>query len=1368
MAAYEWPTTWPIGSYDRAPQHHALRQADTGKLRYGLGYNAEDTPIFGWRPFKNHEPFGLLTQSPAPSTSIDTIFYHKRIGNVEEYVLQFPLNVSNQPAPINLKRNTPGPHPDGMLRTPILNGQPSNAPLTLYAGNNWEGYQEPPAGGDKYPLGLSGEAPDFETPFEMQDVNGGENPLGTNDARLLASLVLSIILMRRDHRLDVPNPHNVASEFHQQGVPQFLFRTPAGLGAPNRAELNNWMDSLPRLNKLINNVHGGQIWRRLPHHYPLARDIHSQVNVEIIQDVDSLGDDEYPNDQFESRRLDSPVSLATHDGYAKLWYRIIEMCEEIFNMYRGGARGDDDDDERRYVFVTGIKIQIHHFPAPAGMGGCLPSSNRVKRGREVIINDLKYFSPVSSNNNCLMACMNHARSVFKLPKKDVGTGRSIYTLARFRAHLRENEPVAYNDGASIIALANYFGINVEIRDIYSKILFKHDPLPGVGHTAIITYHEEEKDKNGHYYYSKGKSVQETYCDVCGTLFKSKHNCNANKVRYVNRVLKKRHPMPLASNLLVINNPSKGRIQPCASEDYIVFDLETFPDENGKATTYAAGLYHQDNYLEWFGSGALSSLLLHLISLEERTVMDPKSNKPVARPYFVMAWNGAGFDFHLILNFFLSYFSRVNNICSIEKMVYHGNKLLSFEIRKKNYLTTPKKNDPLGYYGCKTAKSPPFLIFMDPNRFISSSLDTACKSFLSSSDVHKDRFPHKLMRSFQDLHRFFSIDQLNDPSNYFDRDLKSIKKDPWTEEELKPYYTHQGYSLFLMAQCYLKKDVLSMHAVVKKFFDQLRDVLDGMHPEYFITISQLSMSAWYETSPYVDRIFLPTSSFEYDFIRAAVYGGKVFPIKQEFVSSDLPWLYRDNIHKQAKFHFSFQEMSSWKHGQTVENVFGLEYDQVTDYLIEGDVTSLYPAAMKFFSYPTGNPKFFSEKEDIQKIQDAVFDHGKFPIGIYEVTIIPNKNLVNPVLPSHGAKTEGLQWDLFDKTGVWTHIDLNQALECGYEVIRIHRAMQWPSQDPVFRDYIEKAYEIKQRGEDQKNPAMRQSGKILLNSLYGKMLQAVMETSEAICTTSDEMDSFLENHNWHFSRSLEDSGFELIIGSKKERKFTKPNYLGAYILSYSRKIMLSYYKKADPYFGSRNYKLSLKNSPYYGDTDSMYIHSDVAQRMEFSNQLGGLKREDYGKILVAYFLNKKTYALLYINQKNELKVGLHNKGIAINKLNFAHFAQATDIPTYTEVINMGVSLKKCGIRPKNMTDLLSIKSVKLERTFNKTSFYSRIHVHPETLQPAWFSPITLPLGHAKHPAKWQTEKEYAHDLENIKEELENYYREESAEQYSDFSD
>ena len=55
--------------------------------------------------------------------------------------------------------------------------------------------------------------------------------------------------------------------------------------------------------------------------------------------------------------------------------------------------------------------------------------------------------------------------------------------------------------------------------------------------------------------------------------------------------------------------------------------------------------------------------------------------------------------------------------------------------------------------------------------------------------------------------------------------------------------------------------------------------------------------------------------------------------------------------------------------------------------------------------------------------------------------------------------GLEWSLFDGSGVYTNVEIKNALSVGYKVNFINRCLVWDtSSDKVFKNYVEKYYNI----------------------------------------------------------------------------------------------------------------------------------------------------------------------------------------------------------------------------------------------------------------------------------------------------------------------
>jgi hypothetical protein len=97
-------------------------------------------------------------------------------------------------------------------------------------------------------------------------------------------------------------------------------------------------------------------------------------------------------------------------------------------------------------------------------------------------------------------------------------------------------------------------------------------------------------------------------------------------------------------------------------------------------------------------------------------------------------------------------------------------------------------------------------------------------------------------------------------------------------------------------------------------------------------------------------------------------------------------------------------------------------------------------------------------------------------------------------------------------------------------------------------------------------------------------------------------------------------------KLASKITKPCYLGSFILGYSRKIMLDYLQKSNPYFNTAQ----IEHSPYYTDTDSIQIHKRNLNGISLNKEIGGIS-DDLGencKILYGGWIAPKLYFLEYV--------------------------------------------------------------------------------------------------------------------------------------------
>ena len=139
-----------------------------------------------------------------------------------------------------------------------------------------------------------------------------------------------------------------------------------------------------------------------------------------------------------------------------------------------------------------------------------------------------------------------------------------------------------------------------------------------------------------------------------------------------------------------------------------------------------------------------------------------------------------------------------------------------------------------------------------------------------------------------------------------------------------------------------------------------------------------------------------------FFRESIYGGRTYKYKHKFVS---------------------EQREAYISG-------GLTFEEIDDYLIDADVNSLYPAAMKN-AFPTGIPMHLKPNTPSVALYNTSIQEGeKCPVGIFKIEYVTNKNLIDGILP---RREEGrLIWDLKDHTGIYNSVDINNALELGYKV------------------------------------------------------------------------------------------------------------------------------------------------------------------------------------------------------------------------------------------------------------------------------------------------------------------------------------------------
>tara|TARA_Y100000310_G_C20699535_1_gene828435 strand:- start:4029 stop:7286 length:3258 start_codon:yes stop_codon:yes gene_type:complete len=422
--------------------------------------------------------------------------------------------------------------------------------------------------------------------------------------------------------------------------------------------------------------------------------------------------------------------------------------------------------------------------------------------------------------------------------------------------------------------------------------------------------------------------------------------------------------------------------------------------------------------------------------------------------------------------------------------------------------------------------------------------------------------------------------------------------------------------------YLKSDVIGLCELYEKVNKEINSK-HGLNICDFTTLSQMAYHIW-TRNKLKHEIMLPTLTQD-TMYRQAVYGGRCYKNKHRFLSKQ----YRETI----------KELEENKDNEEERKKV---YEKLYDYVFDADVVSLYPQAMTF-EYPIG-----------QAIQTTTYKKGK--MGIYHIKYTPHKHILYPALP---RRVEGkLMWDLIEHTGYYTSVDIEEAKKFGYKIEFIQDKNgfvgdYWEKTAKVFKDYIDDFFQEKEKlkKEGKKKTSAYLTAKLFLNALYGKQIQRPITTKSSWCKTHEDFLNILKDNEITEINQVGSKWWEVkhvsLDPEKLNKCANKPSHLGAFILSYSREIMNTYYRKLNP-------KEKLENLPYYFDTDSMNIHSSQLSLIDddstFSTKnkgLGGMDDDVGGKVIKAYWISPKMYCFEYISSEDyNLKYHYRGKGVPNN--------------------------------------------------------------------------------------------------------------------------
>jgi len=817
-------------------------------------------------------------------------------------------------------------------------------------------------------------------------------------------------------------------------------------------------------------------------------------------------------------------------------------------------------------------------------------------------------------------CTKYAKSIKKscFPDKDVDGEISIHELDE---------------------IAKYMNVSLEVY-MKGKIVKKIE----IPDTPLI----QMNLMGSHYYYISKIEIEKEpqKCKQCFKMFRCtpeehKKFCRPN---YMQRHFCKRR---------LIMRKSKSR---CAGQmdKVLLYDLETVPIR-GKHFPYACCWYVNKKYYVRYAD-----------SMDDDVMSDMIQMMLKLKGYSIVAYNGSGFD-NLIL---MDKISKMDGVY-VKNFIQTGQSILTASFEYRSEATNAKRNkqiekernsiidEAMGEYGVEPSDSYvqkqmiPFMKKLDKSSVDDNTLWDLCRFTLCTLK--------KACRSF------------DVPKKYCKIDFDATRVRCW--DDVVKYRD--------IVEPYVKNDVASMRCIMKKFMDEIWTEF-RINPLKCVTLSHMSFNIWTTTFPETADIEIPDKD-QYLFISKAKAGGRCYPVASQYISKvytrianemkkatvdelkdyiakhetrmnsgldktkrldsdDLKKAIQNKINKYIGIKKQI-ELDGESIAENLNEYFiipkhtdgkpDFSFDDLVkcgEYLKNLDVTSLYPTVMEKFEFPIGTPKWV-DKHEVGDFKDH---------GIYTVKYEAPKKCYHARL--HKKENGKLMWDMRDGEGVFAGVDLNDAVDIGYKIKPSGKALVWNKSADLFGEYIRTCFDMKSKAKIEGNKGKYQISKILMNALYGKMLQRPITRGQKFCCDEDDVFEFMQEHDVTNWTSL---GNQIVLSGEKPLvlltdSITKPAHLGVFILAYSRRWMWNIFIAIDPTIQSMIFT--------YSDTDSAHVRAEhIPKLKEFmGDELGELNNDydDDGLIIREENLAPKLYCTFRYTPDDLIVCCMKAKGIRLS--------------------------------------------------------------------------------------------------------------------------
>ena len=188
------------------------------------------------------------------------------------------------------------------------------------------------------------------------------------------------------------------------------------------------------------------------------------------------------------------------------------------------------------------------------------------------------------------------------------------------------------------------------------------------------------------------------------------------------------------------------------------------------------------------------------------------------------------------------------------------------------------------------------------------------------------------------------------------------------------------------------------------------------------------------------------------------------------------------------------------------------------------------------------------------------------------------------------------------GTWTHIELQKAIEKGYEIVKIYEAHHFEhTSDKLFKGYMDYFVGMKQKSAKNNNPGLKSVAKLFCNSLWGKFGQMQnMSQNVFVNTKSEFFNKLLSDKYEKITFNIHNENlceFSFIMKDEYSGDNSNNNpYICASTTSYAR---LKLYEALN----------MLSEKVLYYDTDSVICNVNKnEQGLQTSKESGCWERED----------------------------------------------------------------------------------------------------------------------------------------------------------------